>query len=87
MLGSDNKVFDQSMPEGTYDTCSAAADRDADLLVRDPLRVMLPLLLYIKSESLLKARFGFCSLLCRVVFRCVLPRRTMVKALALSLIW
>lgn len=48
---------------------------------------MLPLLLYIKFESLLEAGFGFCSLLCLVALSCVLPGRTMMKALALSLIW
>lgn len=44
----------------------------------------IPLLLCIKSESLLKARFGFCSLLCCVALGYVLPGR---KALALSPVW
>lgn len=62
-----NETFDQNVIEGTCCTWLGVAGCDVDLLVLDAgsffplptLRVMLPLLLYIKSESLLKAGFGF----------------------------
>lgn len=41
---------------------------------------------YIEFESLLKAVFEFCCLQRSVMLGCVLPGRTMIKALALSLI-
>lgn len=84
----DNKTFDWTVLEETCYTCLAVAGYAVDLFVLDaglfvplPAPCHAPSLAVHKFESLLKAGFGFCSLLCRISLGCALPKRTMTKAL------